>query len=137
MQNRFRLLEHKISLPSFETKENLKLSIFPGGTSDTVYADCPYFRSGTNRHSDFYHGELYMQQSGSNTNGGIPGKLPASRIMRENFFSAATLVVANLGQSCFQGTLTSSAEIDGNPLMTGYGPKRMNRYIFAHGNRNP
>lgn len=70
---------------------------------------------------------------GSNTNGGIPDQLSASRIMRENFFSAATLV-ANLGQSCFTGTLTYDAEIDGSPL-TGYGPRGIE--VFAPGNRNP
>jgi glucose/arabinose dehydrogenase len=53
--------------------------------------------------------------------------------MRENFFSAATLV-ANFGQSCFSGALTYDAEIDGSPV-TGYGPRGVE--VFAPGTRNP
>ena len=78
------------------------------------------------------NGELYIQ-NGSNTNGGIPGPLSGSQKMRENYFSAATLV-ANLGESCFNGNLAYDAAIDGYPI-AGFGPTGVE--VFAPGNRNP
>jgi glucose/arabinose dehydrogenase len=77
-------------------------------------------------------GQLFIAV-GSNTNGGIPGELSSSRIMKDNFFSSAILV-ANLGKPNFNGVLTYSAPIDGDPI-TGYGPNGVE--IFAPGLRNP
>jgi IPT/TIG domain/Glucose / Sorbosone dehydrogenase len=78
------------------------------------------------------NGELYIAV-GSNTNGGIPGELSASRLMRENYFSAAILL-ANLGQPGFNGFITYNAPIDGDPI-TGAGPKGVE--VFGAGLRNP
>jgi large repetitive protein len=77
-------------------------------------------------------GQLFIAV-GSNTNGGIPGELSSSRIMKDNFFSSAILV-ANLGVPNFNGVLQYSAPIDGNPT-AGYGPNGVE--IFAPGLRNP
>jgi hypothetical protein len=78
------------------------------------------------------NGELYINV-GSNTNGGIPGKLSASGLMRESYFSGATLV-ANLGKPGFNGFVTYNAQIDGDPV-TGFGPNGVE--VFAAGLRNP
>jgi glucose/arabinose dehydrogenase len=78
------------------------------------------------------NGELYIGV-GSNTNGGIPGELSGSRIMKDNFFSAAILV-ANLGEPGFNGFITYNAPIDGDPI-TGTGPKGVE--VFSPGHRNP
>jgi hypothetical protein len=79
-----------------------------------------------------FTGELYICV-GSNTNGGIPGELSRSLIMKDNFFSSAILV-ANLGKPNFNGVITYNAPIDGDPI-TGYGPNGVE--IFAPGLRNP
>ena len=78
------------------------------------------------------NGELYIQ-CGGNTNGGIPGQLSSSQLQKENYFSAATLV-ANLGESCFEGDITYDSDIEGFPT-SGFGPTGVE--VFAAGNRNP
>jgi len=75
------------------------------------------------------NGEIYIQ-CGSNTNGGIPGPLTGSQIMKENFFSAAT-VVAYMGRPNFDGNITYSALDDGEPDLT------KGVEVFAAGERNP
>jgi len=78
------------------------------------------------------NGELYIQ-SGSNTNGGVPGGLSSSNIMGENYFSAST-IVAHMGETCFDGDIAYDADIDGFPI-AGYGPTGVE--VFAAGTRNP
>jgi len=78
------------------------------------------------------YGELYIQ-SGSNTNGGKPGQLSRSQKMNENYFSAST-IVANIGEPCFEGTITYSSDIGGRPTK-GFGPTGVE--VFAPGTRNP
>jgi glucose/arabinose dehydrogenase len=74
-------------------------------------------------------GELYINV-GSNTNGGLPGKLSGSGQLKENYFSAATLV-ADLSDATFDGFIEYDALDDGSP--TNYSGV----YIFAPGLRNP
>ena len=74
-------------------------------------------------------GELYIN-IGSNTNGGVPGRLSGSGIMKENYFSAATNV-ANLAHPMFDGFIEYDALDDGSPVnATGVS-------VFAPGLRNP
>lgn len=74
-------------------------------------------------------GELYIN-IGSNTNGGVPGRLSGSGIMKENYFSAATNV-ANLAHPMFDGFIEYDAIDDGSPVnATGVS-------VFAPGLRNP
>lgn len=75
------------------------------------------------------HGELYIQ-AGGNTNAGVPGRLSASRLMKENVLGAATLV-AYLSDPNFDGHVMYDADDDGNQI-SGFGVE-----VFAHGNRNP
>jgi IPT/TIG domain/Glucose / Sorbosone dehydrogenase len=74
------------------------------------------------------NGELLFT-SGSHTNGGIPGKLSSSGILKENFLSAA-VGVAYLSHPDFNGTIGWSAPDDGNMISTGID-------LFATGLRNP
>ena len=53
----------------------------------------------------------------SNTNGGLPGALTGNQIMKESYFSAAT-VVAYTADPNFDGTITYSAPDDGIPDLT-------------------
>jgi len=78
------------------------------------------------------NGEIYVQV-GSNTNGGLPGSTSQSQLQKENYFSAATLIV-NYGAEGFNGDITYDADEDGNPI-TGFGPQGVE--VFAAGNRNP
>jgi glucose/arabinose dehydrogenase len=74
-------------------------------------------------------GELYIN-IGSNTNGGVPGRLSGSGIQKENYFSAGT-TVANLASPTFDGFIEYDAIDDGNPVnFTGVS-------VFAPGLRNP
>jgi IPT/TIG domain/Glucose / Sorbosone dehydrogenase len=73
------------------------------------------------------NGELYFS-SGSHTNGGIPGPLSSSRILKENFLSAA-VNVAYLSHPDFNGTIRWSAPDDGNMIAKGID-------VFAPGLRN-
>jgi glucose/arabinose dehydrogenase len=73
------------------------------------------------------HGELYMCM-GSHTNGGIPGPLSSSRLLKENFLSAA-INVAYLSHPDFNGDIRWSAPDDGNMIAKGID-------VFAHGVRN-
>jgi len=75
------------------------------------------------------NGELYLQ-IGSNTNQGLPGALTGKQIQKESYYSAATLV-ANVGDSQFDGTITYDAADDGVPN-GGHGID-----VFAAGFRNP
>jgi hypothetical protein len=54
--------------------------------------------------------------------------------MQKESFLSASILVANLGQPAFNGTVTYNAMIDGDPV-TGYGPNGVE--IFAFGLRNP
>lgn len=72
-------------------------------------------------------GELYIN-SGSNTNGGIPGPLSHSSQLKEHILSAA-IIVAYLSHPDFNGTLTYTADDDGNLIGTGVD-------VFASGLRN-
>jgi IPT/TIG domain/Glucose / Sorbosone dehydrogenase len=74
------------------------------------------------------NGELYFT-SGSHTNGGIPGKLSSSGILKENFLSAA-VSVAYLSHPDFNGTIRWSSPDDGNMISSGID-------LFAVGLRNP
>jgi glucose/arabinose dehydrogenase len=73
-------------------------------------------------------GELYFT-SGSHTNGGIPGPLSSSRILKENFLSAG-VNVAYMSHPAFNGSIAWSAPDDGNMIATGID-------VFAMGLRNP
>lgn len=72
--------------------------------------------------------ELYIQ-IGGNTNGGVPGRISASQLQKDNYYSAATLV-AYIHEPGFNGTITYDAEDDGTPN-GGSGIE-----IFCSGNRN-
>jgi glucose/arabinose dehydrogenase len=73
-------------------------------------------------------GELYIQ-IGSNTNGGLPGPLSGSQLLKENYYSAAT-VVAELSDPLFDGYIAYDKEDDGRPISgRGIG-------VFASGIRN-
>jgi glucose/arabinose dehydrogenase len=73
-------------------------------------------------------GQLYFAQ-GSHTNGGVPGGLSSSKILKENFLSAA-VNVAYLSHPDFNGTIAWSAPDDGNMIAKGID-------VFAMGLRNP
>jgi hypothetical protein len=74
-------------------------------------------------------GELYINV-GSNTNGGLPGKLSGSGQLKENYFSAATLV-ADLSSATFDGYIDYDALDDGSPInYSGIS-------VYASGLRNP
>jgi IPT/TIG domain/Glucose / Sorbosone dehydrogenase len=67
---------------------------------------------------------------GSNTNGGVPGRISGSGIMKENYFSAATLVI-DLSNPSFDGFIEYDAPDDGSPInFNGVS-------VFAPGLRNP
>jgi IPT/TIG domain/Glucose / Sorbosone dehydrogenase len=72
-------------------------------------------------------GALYFT-SGSHTNGGIPGPLSSSRILKENFLSAS-ISVAYVNHPQFNGTIQWSAPDDGNMIAKGID-------VFAPGVRN-
>jgi glucose/arabinose dehydrogenase len=74
------------------------------------------------------NGELYFT-SGSHTNGGVPGKLSSSGLLKENFLSAA-INVAYLSHPDFNGAIKWSAPDDGNMIAKGID-------VFAPGLRNP
>jgi glucose/arabinose dehydrogenase len=74
-------------------------------------------------------GELYIN-IGSNTNGGIPGRLSGSGQLKENYFSAATLV-ADLSDAKFDGFIEYDAPDDGSPI------NYAGVFVFAPGLRNP
>jgi glucose/arabinose dehydrogenase len=74
------------------------------------------------------NGELYMT-SGSHTNGGVPGPLSSSRLLKENFLSAA-ISVAYMSHPDFNGTIKWSAPDDGNMIASGID-------VFGAGLRNP
>jgi glucose/arabinose dehydrogenase len=74
-------------------------------------------------------GELYIN-IGSNTNGGIPGRLSGSGIMKESYFSSSN-VVAKLSDPSFDGFIEYDAPDDGSPInFKGIS-------VFAPGLRNP
>jgi IPT/TIG domain/Glucose / Sorbosone dehydrogenase len=74
------------------------------------------------------NGELYFN-SGSHTNGGKPGQLSSSKLLQENFLSAA-VNVAYLSHPDFNGEIKWSAPDDGNMISKGID-------LFAMGLRNP
>ena len=74
-------------------------------------------------------GKLYIN-IGSNTNGGVPGKLSGTAQLKENYFSAAT-IVADLKNPLFDGFIEYDAPDDGSPI-NFFGVS-----IFAPGQRNP
>jgi hypothetical protein len=59
------------------------------------------------------NGELYIN-IGSNTNGGVPGRISRSGQLIESFFSAS-IVVARLALPTFNGAIQYDAPNDGNP----------------------
>jgi glucose/arabinose dehydrogenase len=74
-------------------------------------------------------GKLYIN-IGSNTNGGVPGIISKSGRLKDNYFSAST-VVADLANPLFDGFIEYDAPDDGSPInMVGVS-------IFAPGLRNP
>jgi glucose/arabinose dehydrogenase len=73
------------------------------------------------------NGEIYFA-SGSHTNGGVPGPLSSSRLLKENFLSAA-INVAYLSHPAFNGNIQWSAPDDGNMIASGID-------VFAPGLRN-
>jgi glucose/arabinose dehydrogenase len=72
--------------------------------------------------------ELYIP-IGSNTNGGVPGRISSSQLQKENYYSAAVLV-AYIHKPGFNGTITYDSDDDGTPV-GGSGIE-----IFTSGNRN-
>lgn len=74
------------------------------------------------------NGEIYIQV-GSNTNGGIAGPLSGSQLLKENYFSAST-VVAELSDPLFDGIIVYDKDDDGKPI-GGRGIE-----VFAPGVRN-
>jgi IPT/TIG domain/Glucose / Sorbosone dehydrogenase len=81
-------------------------------------------------HTDASISSLQYINIGGNTNGGVPGALSKSRLLKENVMSAATLV-AHLANPGFDGFLTYSKDDDGD-LTPGKGVE-----VFASGLRNP
>jgi glucose/arabinose dehydrogenase len=75
------------------------------------------------------NGEIYVQCA-SNTNAGIPGRLTAKQVQKDNYYSSAT-VVANLADPRFNGAIAYNDTDDGVPN-GGYGIE-----VFAAGTRNP
>jgi IPT/TIG domain/Glucose / Sorbosone dehydrogenase len=74
------------------------------------------------------NGELLFT-SGSHTNGGYPGKLSSSGVLKENFLSAA-VNIAYLSHPQFDGNIKWSAPDDGNMIAKGID-------LYAVGLRNP
>lgn len=75
-------------------------------------------------------GELYIG-IGSNTNGGVPGRISRSGLLIESFFSAS-IVAARLALPTFNGAIQYDAPNDGNPTSSTVGVE-----VFAPGLRNP
>jgi glucose/arabinose dehydrogenase len=75
------------------------------------------------------NGNLYIQ-IGSNTNGGVPGRISGSGIQKESYFSAST-VVADLSNPSFNGNIQYDAPDDGSPINS------IGVSVFAPGQRNP
>jgi Glucose / Sorbosone dehydrogenase/IPT/TIG domain len=75
-----------------------------------------------------HNGQLYFT-SGSHTNGGLPGQLSSTRLLKENFLSAS-VNVAYLFHPEFDGTIEWSAPDNGNMIAKGID-------VFAPGLRNP
>lgn len=74
-------------------------------------------------------GELFVN-IGSNTNGGVPGRISGSGKLKENYFSASTIVV-DLSHPLFDGFIEYDAPDDGSPInFKGVS-------VFAPGLRNP
>jgi glucose/arabinose dehydrogenase len=73
-------------------------------------------------------GELYMAIA-SNTNGGRPGKLSSTGLQKESYLSSA-IVVANLRDPKFNGTITYTAADDGDMIAKGIS-------VYAYGLRSP
>jgi glucose/arabinose dehydrogenase len=67
---------------------------------------------------------------GSNTNGGVPGRLSGSGQLKENYFSAAT-IEADLKNPLFDGFIEYNAPDDGSPI------NFVGISVFAPGQRNP
>lgn len=94
---------------------------------------CPhiiFYKSAINGIDFDDHGDLYILVGG-NTNGGVPGALSASKLLKENVLSS-TMLVAHVSSPSFDGILTYDADIDGN-LVGGSGSVE----IFASGLRSP
>ena len=66
---------------------------------------------------------------GGNTNAGVPGRLSASRLQKENVMGGATLV-AHLSDPNYDGNIKYDADDDGD-VIPGSGVQ-----VFAYGNRN-
>jgi IPT/TIG domain len=75
------------------------------------------------------NGKIYIN-IGSNTNGGVPGKLSGSGQLKENYFSAAT-IEADVKNPLFDGFIEYSAPDDGSPI------NYVGVSVFAPGQRNP
>jgi IPT/TIG domain/Glucose / Sorbosone dehydrogenase len=73
------------------------------------------------------HGQLYFT-SGAHTNGGIPGAASSSKLLKENFLSAA-VNVAYMSHPNFDGQIKWSQPDDGNMIAKGID-------VFAAGLRN-
>ena len=73
------------------------------------------------------NGEIYFNV-GSNTNGGVPGPLSNSRLLKESFLSGAS-IVAYISHPDFNGNIKYTADDDGNMIAAGID-------IFASGLRN-
>jgi glucose/arabinose dehydrogenase len=112
---------------------NGKISIASGANLDTIVdvimglpvSDADHGINGLEFGDE---GELYIQV-GSNTNGGVPGRLTTTQKQKDQVFSAATLV-AYLSKPNFRGVLTYTADDDGDA-----NPSDVE--VFAFGNRNP
>lgn len=76
------------------------------------------------------NGEIYIN-IGSNTNGGVPGRISGSGLLIENFYSAS-IVRAQLSLPTFNGAIQYDAPNDGNPTSSAVGVD-----VFAPGLRNP
>jgi glucose/arabinose dehydrogenase len=115
----------KASGPSLETLETvisgLPVSDYDHGLNAIEFGDM---------------GELYFT-SGSNTNGGIPGQLSSSQLLKENFLSGG-VNVAYLSHPDFNGNIQWSAPDDGNMIAQGidvFGMGLRNSYgIVLHSN---
>jgi glucose/arabinose dehydrogenase len=102
-------------------------------TSTNIHNETPNFYPSTstavNQIEFGNKGELYINV-GSNTNGGLPGKLSGSGQLKENYFSAATLV-ADLSDAKFDGFIEYDTPDDGSPI------NYSGVFVFAPGLRNP
>jgi hypothetical protein len=74
------------------------------------------------------YGNLYIQVGG-NTNAGVEGALSQTRLQKENYLSAATLIARDVRNPNFDGFVTY--DIDGN-MISGFDVE-----VFAAGLRNP